>query len=101
MAVRVANRARVRYDPHMKKLIFVSLFLIGACGGGSKKPETTTTTTDPNTPVSNTDPNQPAATPTGDGTPCEQEIALQCPEAQIDACLKTPREGNVHKCVAK
>ena len=37
----------------------------------------------------------------GDGTPCEQEIALQCAEDQIDACLKTPREGDTHKCVAK
>ena len=77
----------------MKKLLLVSVFLVGACGGSKKA--------DPNTPVSNTDPNQPAATPTGDGTPCEQEIALQCPEGQIDACLKTPREGDVHKCVAK
>lgn len=82
----------------MKNLLLVSLLVIGACGGGKKAENTTT---NPSTPVSNTDPNQPAPTPTGDGTPCEQEIALQCPDGQIDACLKTPREGDVHKCVAK
>ncbi len=32
--------------------------------------------------------------------PCEAEIALQCPEGQIDACLKTPASAT-HACVAK
>lgn len=35
------------------------------------------------------------------GTSCDKEIALECPEGQIDGCLKTPREGDVHACVAK
>lgn len=86
----------------MKKLLLIALFA-AACGGGNKQPETTTTTqpaaTDPNTPTSNTDPNQPAPTGTGEGTSCAQEIALQCPEGQIDACLKSPPEGDFHKCV--
>ena len=81
----------------MKKLITIALFVM-ACGGGSKKPETTTT--DPNTPTSNTD-GTTGAGPTGAGTPCEQEIALVCPDGQIDGCLKTPREGTTHACVAK
>ena len=36
-----------------------------------------------------------------EGQPCTQEIALQCADGQIDACLKTPAEGDTHKCVAK
>lgn len=84
----------------MKKLMFACAIAMAACGGGTKKAETTnTTTTDPNTSTSNTDGTQTAA-PTGDGTPCTQEIALECPEGQIDACLKTPAEGDTHKCVA-
>ena len=73
-----------------------------ACGGG-KKPETTTTTPppDPNAPVSNTDPSAGATGGSGEGTGCEKEIAMVCPDGQIDACLKTPREGTVHKCVVK
>ena len=84
----------------MKKLMFVCAMAMAACGGGNKKPETTTTTTDPNTSTSNTD-GTAAATGTGDGTPCAQEIALVCPDGQIDGCLKTPVEGDTHKCVAK
>ena len=86
----------------MKKLLLITLFVAAACGGG-KKNETTTTTpaaTDPNTPTSNTDPNAPAGDATGEGVPCEQEIALQCPDGQIDGCLKTPPEGTTHACVA-
>ena len=85
----------------MKKLgtILVLSFAF-ACGGGKSKPETTTAPpTDPNTPVSNTD---PSAGGTGSGdTGCEKEIAMVCPDGQIDACLKTPQEGTVHKCVVK
>jgi len=36
-----------------------------------------------------------------EGQPCTQEIALQCADGQVDACLKTPAEGDTHKCVAK
>lgn len=55
------------------------------------KPDTTTQTQDP------AKPDQAKA----EGTPCAQEIALQCPDGQVDACLKTPAEGDTHKCVAK
>lgn len=79
----------------MKQLLAIAVFVM-ACGGGSKKAETTTT--DPNTSTSSGDPGAP---PTGEGTPCEQEIALVCPDGQIDGCLKTPQEGTSHACVAK
>ena len=89
----------------MKKLMFVCALAMAACGGGNKKAETTTTdtttTTDPNTSTSNTDPDAGSAATTGDGQPCTQEIALQCPDDQIDACLKSPPEGDTHTCVAK
>jgi hypothetical protein len=77
------------------KTILLSIALVMAACGGSKKPST-----DPNTPTSNTDPNAGSAAGTGDGTPCAQEVALQCPDGQIDACLKQPPDGDVHKCVA-
>ncbi len=42
------------------------------------------------------------ATPSGHATdiPCSAEIALQCPEGQVDACTKTPPAAT-HACVAK
>ncbi len=76
----------------MKKFLVISLFLV-ACGGSKKS------STDPNTSVSSG--SGTATTPTGDGTPCAQEIALVCPDGQIDGCLKTPQEGMTHACVAK
>jgi hypothetical protein len=85
----------------MKKIMFVCAIAMAACGGGNKKPETTnTTTTDPNTSTSNTDGTGTAAN-TGEGVECAKEIALVCPDGQIDGCLKTPVEGDTHKCVAK
>jgi hypothetical protein len=41
-------------------------------------------------------------TPSGHVTdiPCSAEIALQCPEGQIDACIKSPTAAT-HACVAK
>ena len=33
------------------------------------------------------------------GTPCEQEIALECPDGQMDGCLADPREVETHQCV--
>ena len=35
------------------------------------------------------------------GPPCEQEIALVCPEDQIDGCLRNPRVSANHICVYK
>ncbi len=42
------------------------------------------------------------ATPSGHATdiPCSAEIVLQCPEGQVDACMKTPSAAT-HACVAK
>ncbi|MBA2539868.1 MAG: hypothetical protein H0V17_09560 [Deltaproteobacteria bacterium] len=76
----------------MKRALSIAVFVC-ACGGGSK------TATDPNTSMSNT--GSAATTPDGSGTPCAQEIALVCPDGQIDGCLKTPQEGSTHACVAK
>ena len=80
----------------MKKILAIA-FVLGACGG-SKKPETTTT--EQSTSTSNTD-GSAATPPTGDGVECAKEIALVCPDGQIDGCLKTPQEGTIHACVAK
>jgi hypothetical protein len=46
-----------------------------ACGGGAKKTETANSAGSGNAD-------------SGNGTPCAQEIALVCPEGQIDACWK-------------
>jgi hypothetical protein len=35
------------------------------------------------------------------GPPCTQEIAKQCPEGQIDACLRTPAVATNHLCIMK
>lgn len=75
--------------------LIVCVFAAAGCGGG-KKTETTTTTT-----TTTTGSGDAAGSATGDGQPCTQEIAMVCPEDQIDGCLKTPAEGTVHACVAK
>jgi hypothetical protein len=75
-------------------LMIVCTFAFAGCGSKAKKPDTTTTNTDPTT---TTEPTKTA----GEGTPCAQEVALVCPDDQIDGCLKTPVEGDSHKCVAK
>ncbi|HEU0029393.1 MAG TPA: hypothetical protein VFQ53_02085 [Kofleriaceae bacterium] len=87
----------------MKKISIISGLLVAglAFAGCSKKSSTPTTTPDPNKSVSNTDTGSGAAAGSGEGTPCAQEIAMVCGDGQIDACLKTPAEGDVHKCVAK
>ena len=75
-------------------LIMVAAFSMAGCH--SKKADTTTKTDN----TTKTDTTTDTATKT-DGTPCAQEIALQCPDGQIGGCLKTPAEGETHKCVAK
>jgi hypothetical protein len=84
----------------MTKLLSLTIALAFAVGcGGGKKNETTTTNKDQTT---DTTQGSGSATQTaGDGTPCAQEVALECPDGQIDGCLKTPAEGDTHKCVAK
>ena len=78
----------------MKKIFLVALFVIG-CGGSKKQPETTTGGGGGGTGGSGG-----GGAPT-EGVPCEKEIALVCPDGQIDGCLKTPVEGTTHACVAK
>lgn len=82
------------------KLVLSTLLCLSLAACSKKS--TPATTPDPATPTSSTEPGsaEPAAG-TGEGTPCAQEIALVCPDDQIDACLKTPAEGDTHKCVAK
>jgi len=83
----------------MTKLI--SFMIIGAfaigCGHGSSKKQDTTTTNTGSGSGSGSDATKTA----GDGQPCTQEVALECPDGQIDGCLKQPAEGDTHKCVAK
>ena len=74
----------------MKLISILTACALSACGGQQ---------TAPSTPTSNAE--QPTAPTTDNGQPCTQEVALQCPEGQIDACLKTPPEGVKHACVAK
>jgi hypothetical protein len=69
----------------MKMLNALLLVVVLGCGG--KKPA-------PAPPPANPEP----ATA---GVECAKEIALECPEGQIDGCLKTPVEGTTHACVAK
>ena len=73
-------------------LMMVAALAIG-CGGSKKGTTDPTDTTNASTGA--------GAPATGDGQPCAQEVALQCPDGQIDACLKTPPEGDSHKCVSK
>lgn len=70
-------------------LMIIGALSITACGGSKPKTETTEQKKDDTT------------TTNAEGTPCAQEIAMVCPEGQIDGCLKTPAEGETHKCVAK
>ena len=37
----------------------------------------------------------------GEGQPCENKIALQCPAGQIDRCTTSTKKGDTHKCVPK
>ena len=70
-------------------LMMVAAFAIG-CGGSKKSTDTTNQSTGAGAPTAG-----------AEGQPCAQEVALQCPDGQTDACLKTPPEGDTHKCVAK
>ena len=65
---------------------------------GSNPSVAPTRVTDTTTDTTKTDDTTKTA---GDGQPCTQEVAMVCPDDQIDGCLKTPAEGDTHKCVAK
>lgn len=84
----------------MTKLI--SFMIIGAfaigCGHGSTKKQETTDLSKGSGSDSGSDATKTTA---GDGQPCTQEVALECPDGQIDGCLKQPAEGDTHTCVAK
>jgi hypothetical protein len=67
----------------MKKILFAALAAGCLAFGCSKN------TADSQTPGGGGD---------GDGVPCAQEIALECPEGQVDACLQDP-EAASHVCV--
>lgn len=75
----------------MTKLAMIAALAFAFACGGKKPPETMKTDGSAT----------PTEKPAGDGTPCAQEIALVCPDGQIDGCLKTPQAGTTHACVAK
>ena len=70
-----------------------------AFGGAPRTPAPVANPT-PDTPTANDGSTGAPPAGGGIGIPCTNEIALQCPEGQIDACMKTPG-ATVHACVAK
>jgi hypothetical protein len=74
----------------MKRISFVIAIALAACKGNppAQKP------VDP--PKEEPTKEEPVA----EGVTCDKELALECPEGQIDGCLKTPVEGTTHACVA-
>lgn len=87
----------------MNKIIIACAFVLAACGSSQKAPTTNQSTGNQSgTSTTAAEPGQDGmAPPTGDGQPCTQEIAMVCPDGQVDACLKSPPEGDTHKCVAQ
>jgi len=65
-----------------------------SCGGAapsqSTEPENSQT-------ASVSEPSEPAAASAG--LSCENEIARECPDGQVDACLATPPAAATHICV--
>ena len=67
----------------MKQVLLSAAFaLLAACAGSDSKGDTANS----NTPVEK-------------GTSCELEIALECEEGFVDACLLTPQAASTHTCV--
>jgi len=62
----------------MKTIACMVLWTFVACGSGNKNAEPTGS-------------DRPPAS-TGEGQPCTQEVALVCPDGQIDACEKALAE---------
>ncbi len=92
----------------MRRILILALFAVPmvACSSAPVADEPVETTpVDADESVSNTDNTETPATSEAAGPPCEQEIALTCPEGQIDGCLKTdPANGatsvtTVHVCI--
>lgn len=71
-----------------KLLMMIAVVSLAAACGKKQAPAAPSTEPAKDTPVAN-------------GVACDKEIAMQCPEGQIDGCLKTPAEGTTHACVAK
>lgn len=67
----------------MKPVLLSAAFaLLAACAGSDGKGDTANS----NKPVEK-------------GTACELEIALECEEGFVDACLLTPESATTHTCV--
>jgi hypothetical protein len=77
----------------LSTMLFACALSLGACGPKAKPVE------EPK--KDETIEKKDETAKTTEGTPCAQELALQCPDGQIDGCLKTPAEGTTHACVAK
>ena len=73
-------------------LVSVLFVLCAACGGSDSKGDTSNAKT-----IDSQD--QADTQSSGEGMPCEQEIALVCEEGSIDACLQTPTTAATHACV--
>lgn len=73
-------------------------FAAGVAYASSRPVAIPPTTPPPNTPVGNDGAGSAAPTTPGRELPCSAEIALQCPDGQIDACIKDPTAAT-HVCV--
>ena len=58
------------------------LCALGACGGANRSTPTNTSTSSSTTAVA------------GDGKTCKDEVALSCPDGQIDQCVKERAESD-------
>jgi len=82
-------------------LVTFETFTNASAYGGAKMPVAVPPDMPPDMPVGND--GAAAKTPdtaTDHGTPCSAELVLQCPEGQIDVCMKQP-DAATHACVAK
>jgi hypothetical protein len=89
------------YEAFISSVAYASTKPTAVPAAGEPAPDTAVA--NPTNPSDGAAAKMPAGTtPSGHVTdiPCSAEIALQCPEGQIDACIKSPTAAT-HACVAK